>query len=611
MYSCYFTLEGINILGSSYFNHITLPENRNIRLQYNETLVDRRHHILTLNNCTVTMLHIDMFQQSYIVTLKIVNAKVQHNKDYFMSVNELGINEIFIISCQFISNLYETHLFSFASSNYGSIQFINCKFIDNADDYYLWLQNRLVNSSLITIYSHVKMKIMNCIFSTAYLLNAGILQANYSVYTANAHVTIKNTSFIIYAIREIYIRPDLTLSTSLITLSNTNLLLEDSVVFSNISTQRSIISLTENSTIIISGSVEFSHNHVHDLINFYGNNRKCIIMKENSVIDVFNNNATSLFGTQLTLARYPYPFCLFQYFSNNTSRLTLKKRNFLIRFYNNQCRWILNSNCFDYMPVTHCLWLPHSLFNNTIPLEVNSKYIQFINNSGTYKLSKIIEQSSLCVCTNELHHDCHINDLGYLYPGQTLTVSLYHYNANKTNAVVKTDINQQYVTPCIVLDISEHLQLIDKKCNKLHYTIGFPTDSWCELFLKLGLDSDDHLNIFYVWQITCPIGFVKLDKRCQCDPVLVQNGITNCIINDQAILHPANSWISATTHDNSTYHISLHCPFHYCLPHSSHLNFSTPNSQCQFNRSGVLCGHCQQGLSAVFSSSHCQKCSNI
>ena len=22
--------------------------------------------------------------------------------------------------------------------------------------------------------------------------------------------------------------------------------------------------------------------------------------------------------------------------------------------------------------------------------------------------------------------------------------------------------------------------------------------------------------------------------------------------------------------------------------------------QCQFNRSGVLCGHCQQGLSAVF-----------
>ena len=125
-------------------------------------------------------------------------------------------------------------------------------------------------------------------------------------------------------------------------------------------------------------------------------------------------------------------------------------------------------------------------------------------------------------------------------------------------------------------------------------------------------DSDAYLNVFYIWRIACPTGFVKIDKRCQCDPVLVQYGITNCNINDQTILRPVNSWISATTHNNSyTYHISLHCSFHYCLPHSSHLNFSNPNSQCQFNRSGILCGHCQQGLSTVFSSSHCQHCSNI
>ena len=168
------------------------------------------------------------------------------------------------------------------------------------------------------------------------------------------------------------------------------------------------------------------------------------------------------------------------------------------------------------------------------------------------------------------------------------------------------------MTPCIVLDISENLQLIGKNCTELHYTIGFPTDNWCELFLKLASDSDNYLNIFYIWQLTCPTGFIKIDKRCQCDPVLIQYGITNCNIKDQTILRPANSWISATTHNNSyTYHISLQCPFHYCLPHSSHLNLSTPNSQCQFNRSGLLCGHCQQGLSTVFSSPHCQHCSNI
>ena len=244
---------------------------------------------------------------------------------------------------------------------------------------------------------------------------------------------------------------------------------------------------------------------------------------------------------------------------------------------------------------------------------MNSKYTQFINNSGTYNLLQIAEQSSLCVCTNELHYDCHIDDLGNLYPGQTLTTFLYHDRVDTTNAVVvKTDITQQHVTPCIVLDINENLQLIDKHCTKLHYTIGFPTESYCELFLKLASDSDDYLNIFYIKQIACPNGFIKIDQICQCDPVLVQYGIINCNINDQTILRFANSWISATTHNSSyTYHISSHCPFHYCLPYFSNLNFSAPNSQCQFKRSGLLCGYCQQGLSTIFSSSHCRHCSSI
>ena len=196
-----------------------------------------------------------------------------------------------------------------------------------------------------------------------------------------------------------------------------------------------------------------------------------------------------------------------------------------------------------------------------------------------------------------------------------VTILLHHLHPSINagySVAINTDITQEHVTLCTVLDISEYKQIIDNNCTKLHYTIGFPTENWCELFLKVSPDSNDGLNIFYIRQITCPTGFAKIDKRCQCDPVLVQYGITNCNINDQTIIRPANSWISATTHNNSyTYHISLHCPFHYCLPHSSHLNFSTSNSQCQFNRSGLLCGHCQQGLSSIFSSYHCQHCSSI
>ena len=97
---------------------------------------------------------------------------------------------------------------------------------------------------------------------------------------------------------------------------------------------------------------------------------------------------------------------------------------------------------------------------------------------------------------------------------------------------------------------------------------------------------------------------MKINGICQCKqchPFLKQFNI-NCDINDRLSSRPANSWILLQIVDNRScvYQASLHCLFHYCLPHSSFHNFSTPNSQCQFNRSGILCEHCQQGLSTVF-----------
>ena len=623
----HFALECINIMGSSNLSHITLPSYGNIVLFYNETRTDRQHHILRLDNCRVQKVIIDMLQKSYRVTLRIVNIQLKlYDIDQAISVKELGTNEVFIANSKFISISYKISLFSFTSSRNGSVKFINCQFKNNMDDGFLYLQSPWlwkVKTSLIKLHSHVKIELNNCNFYAHSTQIAGILQMyNSNITTVTTYVVIKNTNFTLYTISNVIRNPDMDFTTSFITLSYANLQLEGSVVFSNITTPHSIISLKGNSTVIISGSVEFSYNNVHELINFYESDTKYLTMNENSVINITNNEVWKLFAIKPTIQRYPYPYCFFQYFSNSTSdsKVTVENRNFLITFYNNHCKQEPKPSCFDYIPITNCQWLLQSAFSNIIPLEINNHFIQFNNNSGTYKLKQIIEQSSLCVCNNELHYDCHINDLGYMYPGQTLTTFLHHKRVSTGNTdtatavAVKTDINQLYITLCIVLNVSENIQpaVANKTCNNLCYTIGFPTKSYCELFLKMASDSDSYLNVFYIRQIACPTGFIKIDKRCQCDPVLVQYGITNCNINDQTILRPANGWISATTHNNSyTYHISLHCPFHYCLPHSSHLNFSTPNSQCQFNRSGLLCGYCQQGLSTIFSSFHCQHCSSI
>ena len=119
--------------------------------------------------------------------------------------------------------------------------------------------------------------------------------------------------------------------------------------------------------------------------------------------------------------------------------------------------------------------------------------------------------------------------------------------------------------------------------------------------------------VYYINILPCPTGFIQQNDICICDLILkLILLITTCDINHQTVLRPAGSWLSAVTINNShQYHISSHYPLHYCLPQSSQLNFSTPNSQYQFNRSGLLSGHCQQGLSTVFGYSHCRHCSNV
>ena len=609
------TLVAINIMGNSYFSFVQCYYGDfRIKLFYNETHTDRKHNNISINDCTVKTIDVVMIQNSYRVTLRIINIQLQHEiYEYtsFILGTELGTNKLFIIDCRFVSNIYVKKLFTFSSTSNGSVQFTNCKFINNniihthGDEYlhHIYFKMRVSSGVLIQLYSGVNIEFNNCDFHDN--SEEQILSQTAVKNLSQTYVIIKNTNFTGVTGPRLF-------NNNFISLSHAKLIFIGSVNINNIATFFFIISLMGNSTITISGIVNFSHNHVPMLINFCGKKVKYIIIKENSLLNIDNNEIRSFFDTNVPTTKYIYPFCLFQYFASSTVKevILMEKRNFLIRFNNNHCN---NTNCYN-IPAINCLWLENSLFDNNIfiPHEVNNHYIQFVNNSGTYNLSQIIEQRSLCVCTNELHHDCHVNDLGYLYPGQTLTISLYHKGNNANFVAIKTDITQQYVTPCIVLDISENLQMIDQQCTRLHYTIGFPTDNWCKLFLKIASESDQYLNIFYVRQTTCPTGFVKIDKRCQCDPALVQYGITYCNITDQTILRPANSWISATTHNNSyTYHISLHCPFHYCLPHSSHHNFSTPNSQCQFNRSGILCGHCRQGLSTAFSSAYCQHCSNI
>ena len=93
---------------------------------------------------------------------------------------------------------------------------------------------------------------------------------------------------------------------------------------------------------------------------------------------------------------------------------------------------------------------------------------------------------------------------------------------------------------CVIANTSEVVQSAkSRSCSKLTYTVSFPAQNWCELFLKGSQDGVDKVDIYCIKELICPAGFIKISGICQCHQFLQKFNIM-CDIHDQSIIRP---WI--------------------------------------------------------------------
>ena len=124
------------------------------------------------------------------------------------------------------------------------------------------------------------------------------------------------------------------------------------------------------------------------------------------------------------------------------------------------------------------------------------------------------------------------------------------------------------------------------------------------------------LNIIFL-NCTCPIGFEPSNSKptmyeCTCDSNLFRHNII--ITTDSLFRVKTNSWITYVNDtDPPGFVIHPYCPFDYCYLPTENINFSLPNmvdTQCVYNRTGILCGACHQKLSLSLGSSQCLQCND-
>ena len=316
---------------------------------------------------------------------------------------------------------------------------------------------------------------------------------------------------------------------------------------------------------------------------------------EYSNITFAHNNYSTLIAVDTdTNYNNPYPYCLFQYVMlQNTSTKSQNTSHYAI-IINDSSRYICKLSLLHF--TSHCQWIPSAAFKGENPVTINQQIIQV-----NYKF----QHTAMFLCSN-----FSIDTLGPVYPGQMLQVELC-MPCSDDNSVLYAETHNTLLpkSACKIAHQTELVNVITNNSKIVNYTIVSEVNESCELFLTVSPFLYYIYEVFDVQLLPCPIGFTLQNGVCDCDPLLPTD-IDTCYIDQSAIRRPANTWISYTQSGTSKYLIS-DCPMDYCLPFSSSVNLLHPDTQCQFNRTGIMCSQCQYHLSMIFGSSRCMKCTNV
>ncbi len=232
----------------------------------------------------------------------------------------------------------------------------------------------------------------------------------------------------------------------------------------------------------------------------------------------------------------------------------------------------------------------------------------------------------VCFCQpNNLLPNCTIESHNVsVFPGDNFHISAATVGSNKAGSIQGV-VHSKFLTNYPDTSFGS-LQIAQnsggKYCTHFNYTI-----STMEKFVGFSLQTDK-LDFFStksfsaktvnVILLDCPPGFELYtpggQPKCDCEKQLQENKGIKCLITTQEIVPPPGSWVgyvNKSTANSSGAIFYRYCPYYYCHSEQLHISLNNTDMQCSSNRTGILCGQCQEGLSLTLGRNQCMKCSTV
>ena len=222
---------------------------------------------------------------------------------------------------------------------------------------------------------------------------------------------------------------------------------------------------------------------------------------------------------------------------------------------------------------------------------------------------------AICICDSSGQTDCSSRPIGVsVYPGQTFFIPAIATGDTILHGAVPGLVNTRIAFGHQAhLGVRQEGQILGRTCTNVTLSV-----STSESNIQLLLSVERHFGIqvslkeertLKLTLLSCPAGF-KLQgeqSKCACAPRLTEHNCS-CSIDELAFQCPLHTWIG--NHSGGII-LHKHCSLDYCVPETPAITLENLDRQCQFNRTGILCGGCQLGVSLALGTSQCLQCSSL
>ena len=250
--------------------------------------------------------------------------------------------------------------------------------------------------------------------------------------------------------------------------------------------------------------------------------------------------------------------------------------------------------------------------DDALEVFMNMSRITLYNKSeSATNISSQAEQIKICQDDNIIINGS--SSMISVHPGEQFNVSVVALS--QFGFPVPTTIFNENIYEIYQCRLSPSSQFITGACCNLSFQLYCNTSGYFKLYPQNPCQSlIDGLTLEIIIK-PCPLGFEpskdQQTHECSCSKRLLKF-TQNCSIDKATtrIEREKNTfWISQINSNVLLIH-EFRCLLDYCKDIPEDVNLSDPSVQCDFNRTGIVCGQCQKNFSLALGSLHCIPCNN-